>query len=95
MYLLSLYFNNNNLFSFSHSQVTHKTTKEVMVLKELTRFDEDAQKNFMKEVSILIFIHLEFLTSSACYLMSPFCKLHFVFTLISSIIYARFSLVHS
>lgn len=34
-------------------KVTHKTTKEVMVLKELTRFDEDAQKNFMKEVSVL------------------------------------------
>ncbi|GAB1607992.1 LIM domain kinase 2-like isoform X1 [Argonauta hians] len=35
------------------TKVTHKTTKEVMVLKELTRFDDTAQKNFMKEVSVL------------------------------------------
>lgn len=30
----------------------HKETGEFMVLKELYRFDEDAQKNFLKEVSI-------------------------------------------
>lgn len=31
-------------------KVTHKVTGEVMVLKELYRFDEDAQKSFLKEV---------------------------------------------
>lgn len=34
-------------------KVTHKLTGEVMVLKELYRFDEDAQKSFLKEVSVL------------------------------------------
>lgn len=34
-------------------QVTHKDTGEVMVLKELYRFDEEAHKNFIKEVSVL------------------------------------------
>lgn len=34
-------------------QVTHKETGEVMVLKELYRVDEEAQKNFLKEVAVL------------------------------------------
>ncbi|WAR03148.1 LIMK1-like protein, partial [Mya arenaria] len=34
-------------------KVVHKVTNEVMVLKELYRFDEDAQKSFLKEVSVL------------------------------------------
>lgn len=32
-------------------KVTHRDTDEVMVLKELYRVDEEAQKNFLKEVS--------------------------------------------
>lgn len=32
-------------------KVTHKETGEVMVLKELYRVDEEAQKNFVKEVN--------------------------------------------
>lgn len=32
-------------------KVTHRDTDEVMVLKELYRVDEDAQKNFLKEVT--------------------------------------------
>lgn len=36
-------------------QVTHRETGEVMVLKELYRVDEEAQKNFLKEVGL----HLE------------------------------------
>lgn len=31
-------------------KVTHRDTNEVMVLKELYRVDEEAQKNFLKEV---------------------------------------------
>lgn len=35
-------------------RVTHKETKEVMVLKELYKWvDEDAQRNFLKEVAVL------------------------------------------
>lgn len=34
-------------------KVTHKVTMEVMVLKELYRVDEEAQKNFLKEVAVL------------------------------------------
>jgi len=35
-------------------KVTHRDTDEVMVLKELYRVDEDAQKNFLKEVTFLM-----------------------------------------
>lgn len=31
-------------------QVTHQETGEVMVMKELVRFDEETQKTFLKEV---------------------------------------------
>lgn len=34
-------------------KVTHKITNEVMVLKELYRVDEEAQRNFLKEVAVL------------------------------------------
>lgn len=34
-------------------KVTHKRTNEVMVLKELFKFDEEAHKSFLKEVSVL------------------------------------------
>lgn len=34
-------------------KVTHKVTKEVMVLKELYRVDQEAQRNFLKEVAVL------------------------------------------
>jgi LIM domain kinase 1 len=34
-------------------KVTHKETQEVMVLKELYRVDEEAQRNFLKEVAVL------------------------------------------
>ncbi|XP_013119394.2 LIM domain kinase 1 isoform X2 [Stomoxys calcitrans] len=34
-------------------KVTHRNTKEVMVLKELYRVDENAQNNFLKEVAVL------------------------------------------
>lgn len=32
-------------------KVTHQETGEVMVMKELIRFDEETQKTFLKEVS--------------------------------------------
>lgn len=32
-------------------QVTHKETGEVMVMKELIRFDDETQRTFLKEVS--------------------------------------------
>ncbi|XP_060806660.1 LIM domain kinase 1 [Amyelois transitella] len=34
-------------------KVTHRDTNEVMVLKQLYRLDEDAQRNFLKEVAVL------------------------------------------
>ncbi|XP_043208197.1 LIM domain kinase 1-like isoform X1 [Amphibalanus amphitrite] len=34
-------------------KVTHRTTGETMVLKELYRVDEEAQSNFLKEVAVL------------------------------------------
>lgn len=33
-------------------KVTHHETGEVMVMKELIRFDEETQKTFLKEVCI-------------------------------------------
>lgn len=33
------------------TQVTHRETGEVMVMKELIRFDDDTQRTFLKEVS--------------------------------------------
>lgn len=36
-------------------KVTHKVTQEVMVLKELYRVDEEAQRNFLKEVLLQFF----------------------------------------
>lgn len=32
------------------TQVTHRETGEVMVMKELIRFDEETQRTFLKEV---------------------------------------------
>lgn len=32
-------------------QVTHRETGEVMVMKELIRFDDETQRTFLKEVS--------------------------------------------
>ncbi|XP_059911673.1 LIM domain kinase 1-like [Gadus macrocephalus] len=34
-------------------KVTHRETGEVMVMKELIRFDEDTQKTFLKEVKVM------------------------------------------
>ncbi|XP_038054815.1 LIM domain kinase 1-like isoform X3 [Patiria miniata] len=34
-------------------KVTHRQTGEVMVVKELIRFEDDAQRNFLKEVKVL------------------------------------------
>lgn len=44
----------NSICIFHHcvvSQVTHKETGEVMVMKELIRFDDETQRTFLKEVS--------------------------------------------
>ncbi|XP_034192448.1 LIM domain kinase 1 isoform X2 [Osmia lignaria lignaria] len=38
-------------------KVTHRDTNEIMVLKELYRVDEEAQKNFLKEVAVLRSLH--------------------------------------
>ena len=40
-----------NIFFF-FSQVTHKETGEVMVLKEILRYDEETSSGFLKEVII-------------------------------------------
>lgn len=42
-------------------KVTHKVTMEVMVLKELYRVDEEAQKNFLKEVPRSSIINLKYI----------------------------------
>lgn len=39
-------------FFFFFSQVTHKETGEVMVLKEILRYDEETSSGFLKEVII-------------------------------------------
>lgn len=38
-------------------KVTHRDTNEVMVLKQLYRVDEDAQRNFLKEVSACLILN--------------------------------------
>ncbi|XP_065558180.1 LIM domain kinase 1-like isoform X1 [Artemia franciscana] len=38
-------------------KVVHRDTQEIMVLKELHRVDEEAQKNFLKEVAVLRSLH--------------------------------------
>ncbi|XP_019633248.1 PREDICTED: LIM domain kinase 1-like isoform X1 [Branchiostoma belcheri] len=38
-------------------KVTHRETGEVMVMKELVKFDEEAQKNFLKEVKVMRCLH--------------------------------------
>ncbi|KAK9497168.1 hypothetical protein O3M35_004536 [Rhynocoris fuscipes] len=38
-------------------RVTHKESGEVMVLKELYRFDDEAQKSFLNEVAVLKSLH--------------------------------------
>ncbi|CAG2060256.1 unnamed protein product, partial [Timema podura] len=38
-------------------KVTHRDTSEIMVLKELYRVDDEAQKNFLKEVAVLRSLH--------------------------------------
>lgn len=40
-----------SLFVSVTHQVTHKETGEVMVMKELIRFDDETQRTFLKEVS--------------------------------------------
>lgn len=40
----------------SPSQVTHRETGEVMVMKELIRFDEETQRTFLKEVGGTCFL---------------------------------------
>jgi len=37
-------------------KVTHRVTGEVMVLKEMTRFDERTQETFLKEVCFSLFV---------------------------------------
>lgn len=45
----------STLFNLFHHyillQVTHRETGEVMVMKELIRFDDETQRTFLKEVS--------------------------------------------
>ncbi|ETE73706.1 LIM domain kinase 1, partial [Ophiophagus hannah] len=41
-----------NAICFLH-QVTHRETGEVMVMKELIRFDEETQRTFLKEVKVM------------------------------------------
>ncbi|KAG8131386.1 hypothetical protein E2320_017930, partial [Naja naja] len=37
-----------------HGEVTHRETGEVMVMKELIRFDEETQRTFLKEVKVML-----------------------------------------
>lgn len=41
-------------------KVTHQETGEVMVMKELIRFDEETQKTFLKEVRGITLVYLYF-----------------------------------
>ncbi|CAG5103579.1 Similar to LIMK1: LIM domain kinase 1 (Drosophila melanogaster) [Cotesia congregata] len=56
-------------------KVTHRETNEIMVLKELYRVDEEAQKNFLKEVAVLRSLHhnnvLRFIGSDIRYYTGP------------------------
>ena len=40
-----------NPFLFSCFQVTHRETGQVMVLKEILRYDEETSSGFLKEVN--------------------------------------------
>ena len=44
-----------NVFSLISMQVTHRETGEVMVLKEILRYDEETNAGFLKEVSKELF----------------------------------------
>ena len=44
-----------NVFSLVSMQVTHRETGEVMVLKEILRYDEETNAGFLKEVSKELF----------------------------------------
>ncbi|CAJ0950468.1 unnamed protein product [Ranitomeya imitator] len=43
-------------------KVTHRQTGEVMVMKELIRFDEETQRTFLKEASVLCYLILQAFT---------------------------------
>lgn len=45
-------------------KVTHRVTGEVMVLKEMYRFDEEVQKSFLKEVRQSFLVMFLMLTTS-------------------------------
>jgi len=44
-----------NVSSLVSMQVTHRETGEVMVLKEILRYDEETNAGFLKEVSKELF----------------------------------------
>lgn len=53
-------------------KVTHRDTNEVMVLKELYRVDEEAQKNFLKEVNFFMLKNIIILSVIILYLFILF-----------------------
>lgn len=56
------------------TQVTHRETGEVMVMKELIRFDEETQRTFLKEVSEQICHPPLHQTSGTCpWSLPPLC----------------------